>query len=57
MAFILDERADTRLTPIYRAPCSSNQTGDAASPVVESLTTALAALATAFVFHVRALIA
>jgi hypothetical protein len=40
MAFILDERADTRLTPVYGASCSSNQTGGATSPVVESLTTA-----------------
>jgi hypothetical protein len=46
MPFILDERADTRLTPVYRAPCSSNQTGDAASPVVELRTTAFPALAT-----------
>jgi hypothetical protein len=53
MAFILDERADTMLTPVYRAP--SNQTGDATSPVVESLTTAFAALATCI--SVRALIA
>jgi hypothetical protein len=46
MAFILDARADAWLTPVYRAPCSSNQTGYAISPVVESLTTAFAALAT-----------
>jgi hypothetical protein len=42
MAFILDERPDTRSTPGCRAPCSSNQAGDATLLVVESLTTAFA---------------
>jgi hypothetical protein len=46
MAFILYERANPRLTPVCRAPCSSNQAGDATSLVVESLTTAFEALAT-----------
>jgi hypothetical protein len=37
MAFILNERADARLMPVvYRAPRSSNQNGNASSPVAQS---------------------